>query len=95
MNVGSIAAIGIGLAGAVIIFAVYSIVLAALKTSQNGGNASIVNNATTIITNNQNFLVNLTNQFGTIGTVGGVLLLLGLVLGTIGGGYMLYQNYRS
>ncbi len=89
MNVGTVAAIGIGLATAAIVFAVYSIVLAAFNSSTSDANA------TAIITNGQNFMVNLTTQFGTIGTVGGVLLLLGLVLGTIGGGYMMYQRYRG
>lgn len=80
--------VGVGIAFGIIILAVVAIVLAAFKGSTSDANA------TAIITNGQTFLVNLTSQLGTVGTVGGVLLLLGLITMAGIGGYMAYQQVR-
>jgi len=80
---------GLGIAFGIILIAVVAIVLAAFNNSTDDANA------TAIINNGQTFLVNLTAQLGTVGTVAGVLLLLGLVVASGIGGYMVYNKARQ
>jgi hypothetical protein len=79
--------VAIGIAFGVIMIAVTSLVLAALATSNNN------TNFTTVVANGQSFLVNMTGQLGTVGTVAGVLLLVGLLVASGIGGFMLYNKY--
>jgi len=80
-------AMGIGIG--VILVGVLAIVLSAFKDATNDSTAQ------TTISNGQTFLSNLTGQFGTIGTVAGVLILFGLVITSGLGGYYLYQRARG
>ena len=89
MDVNSWIGIGMGLGVGVILLGVLAIVLAAFNDATTDGNA------TAIIGNGQTFLNNFTTQFGTIGTVAGVLLLFGLVIASGLGGYYMYNKYRS
>lgn len=89
VSAGTILTIGLSLGVAVMVFATFAIMLAAFNSSTTDGNAS------TIIGNGMTFLVNLTGQLGTIGTIAGVLLLLGLVVGTLFGGAILINRFRG
>lgn len=76
----------LGFFGVGIIAAIYVIVLAALKDTTTDADAlSVIGNTTTLFKN-------FTLQFGTIGTVAGVLLLVVLIALVGVGGYMLYQR---
>jgi len=89
VNTNTIMTIGLSLGLAVMIFATFAIMLAAFNDSTTDGNATI------IIGNGMTFLVNLTGQLGTIGTIAGVLLLLGLVVGSLFGGAILLNRARG
>lgn len=88
MDVNSWIGIGMGLGVGVILLGVLAIVLAAFSDATTDANATV------IIGNGQTFLSNFTGQFGTIGTVAGVLLLFGLVIASGLGGYYMYNRMR-
>jgi uncharacterized membrane protein len=74
---------GVGLIGAI-----YVIVLAALGDSTTNVEAEgVINNTIDLFTN-------FSSQFGTVGTVAGVLLLLVILAAAGIGGYMAWQRYR-
>lgn len=81
----TILAASIGFAGAVMVIAVLAIVLGAFRdsTTANTYEYNISNRGLT-------FLDNATSKFATAGTILGVLLLLGLV---VGAGYLGYQKF--
>lgn len=68
--------------------AVYVIILGALYGSTTNGDAQ------TVINNTLDLFSNFTTQFGTIGTVGGVLILLVLLAAAGIGAYAVYQRSR-
>lgn len=82
--------IGVGMAVGVgvILLGVLAIVLSAFKDATTDANA------TSVINSGLTFLENFSSQFGTIGTIAGVLLLFGLVVASGLGGYYLYQRVR-
>lgn len=64
----------VGIAGGVVIIAVLAIVLSAFEGATDNAFASqAINNSLT-------FINNTTSQLGTVGTIAGVLLLLGLIV---------------
>lgn len=85
---GQILPFVLGFFGVGVIGAVFVIVLAALQGSTTNADAiTVINQTITLFTN-------FSAQFGTIGTVAGVLLLV-VLIGAAGiGGYMVYNKYR-
>jgi len=68
--------------------AIYVIILAALRGSTTDVDAiGVINNTILLFTN-------FTDQFGTIGLVGGILVLLVLVAAAGIGSYVAYQKYK-
>jgi len=101
MDVNGWIGVGMGLGVGVVMLAVIAIVNAAFQDTQVTGVAGCNTTNTTgcgvafnITGNGQTFLSNFTGQFGTIGTVAGVLLLFGLVIASGLGGYYLYNKVR-
>jgi hypothetical protein len=82
--------IGLAIGLGIMVVAVIAITLTAFASSQ-ANNTS----AYTVITNGNTFLTNFTSYLGTAGTIAGVMVLLGIVLVGVGGGYMLAQNFRG
>lgn len=68
----------VGAGAAVLLMAVIVIVLNAFQGTQTAGTAAF-----SVLNNTQQMFVNLTSQFTTIGTVGGVLALL-VIIGLVG-----------
>ena len=89
ISMGDIPTMALSAGLAVMIMAVLAIVLAAFGSSTTDGNA------TEVIANGQSFLTNFTAQLGTVGTIFGVMLLLGAVLVGIGGGIYGYQRFKN
>lgn len=86
LSAGGWMSAGIGIAGGIMIIAVLAIVLGAFKAATTDPNATL------IIGNGQTFLANLSDQLPTVGTVAGVLLLLGLV---VAGGMFGYSKMKG
>lgn len=70
----------IGLIGVVIMGGVSILILDAMNDSSNNGDGGPANsNVETIFTNGSTMISNLVAQFGTVGTIAGVLILIFLV----------------
>lgn len=79
-------AVAIGIGGGIVFIAILALVLATVKSASSEGNY------TTIIGNGLTFMTNLTSQLGTVGTVAGVLLLVGLLALSGIGAYGMYKK---
>lgn len=90
MNFEDILGIGVSVGVAVFVIGAIVIGLAAFQASQTD-NASNPNDAYSIIGNGLVFFGNLFTQLGTVGTIAGVMLILGVVLASLGG--LLYGGY--
>lgn len=81
-------AVVVGIGGGIMAIAVLAIVLAAFKTGTTDPNATL------IIGYGQQFLANTTSQLPTVGTVAGVLLLVGLIALAGFGAYGFYKSHK-
>jgi hypothetical protein len=89
---GDIAGIALAVGLGLLVMAAIAIAVAAFQTSATASNYT---QAVSVLGNTSSFFVNFATQLPTIGTVLGVMLLVGVVLAAIGGGVMLYSNVRG
>lgn len=89
VSFGDISGIAMSVGFGLLIMAAIVIAISAFKSSATTGNYTV---ASTILGNTETFFTNFTGQLGTVGTISGIMLLVGVVIVGFGYGYSKYKG---